>query len=157
MRFSRPEPGLPTDSDVDLEIPAQRREKQWPVLVAVSSGGVLGALARYGIGHAWPAPLGGFPWATFVINVTGCLLVGALMVVVTDILTGQRLLRPFLGVGVLGGYTTFSTYAVESRDLITAGAPGTAAAYLVGTLLATCAAVFVGMTAARFVAWRGKS
>ncbi|GAA1842268.1 fluoride efflux transporter FluC [Asanoa iriomotensis] len=153
MRFTEPEPGLPTDSDIDLEIPSQRTETHWPVIGAISAGGVLGALARYGISQAWPTPTGGFPWATFVINVTGSLLIGALMVVVTDIFTRQRLLRPFLGVGVLGGYTTFSTYAVEIRNLIAAGAPGMAAFYLVTTLAAACVAVFVGMTAARAVTW----
>ncbi len=147
------EPNLPIDSDIDLEIPAQRAETHWPVVVSVSAGGVLGALARYGIGHAWPAPAGSFPWATFVINVTGCLLIGALMVLVTDVFTRQRLLRPFLGVGVLGGYTTFSTYAVEIRNLIAGGAPGTATLYLLGTLAAALLAVLAGMTAARIVAW----
>ncbi|MEV0715320.1 CrcB family protein [Asanoa sp. NPDC050611] len=153
MRFTRPEPALPTDSDIDLEIPSQRTETHWPVVVAISTGGVLGALARYGIAQAWPTPVGGFPWATFVINVTGCLLIGALMVVVTDLAPRQRLLRPFLGVGVLGGYTTFSTYAVEIRNLIAAGAPGTAALYLLATLAAACAAVFAGLTVARVVTW----
>jgi len=150
------EPNLPIDSDIDLDIPAQRAETHWPVVVSVSAGGVLGALARYGIGHAWPTATGGFPWATFVINVTGCLLIGALMVLVTDIFTKpkHRLLRPFLGVGVLGGYTTFSTYAVETRNLIAAGAPGTAALYLLATLAAALLAVIAGMTAARLVTWR---
>ncbi|HEV7707013.1 MAG TPA: CrcB family protein [Asanoa sp.] len=150
------EPGheLPIDPDVDLEIPAQRRELHWSTLAAVSAGGVLGALARYGIGHAWPTPAGGFPWATFLINVTGCLLIGALMVLVTDVFTTHRLLRPFLGVGVLGGYTTFSTYSVEIRNLIVAGAPGTAALYLLATLAAALVAVFAGMTATRFAARR---
>jgi CrcB protein len=148
------EPNLPLDSDIDLEIPAQRTETHWPVVVSVSAGGVLGALARYGIGHAWPTATGGFPWATFVINVTGCLLIGALMVVVTDLLPKWRLLRPFLGVGVLGGYTTFSTYTVEIRNLIVAGAPGTAALYLLATLAAALLAVFAGMTVARKVMWR---
>ncbi|MEV4536134.1 CrcB family protein [Asanoa sp. NPDC049518] len=144
---------LPVDSDIDLGIPAQRTETHWPVVVSVSAGGALGALARYGIGHVWPTPPGSFPWATFVINVTGCLLIGALMVLVTEIFTRQRLLRPFLGVGVLGGYTTFSTYSVEIRNLIVAGAPGTAAAYLLATLAAALVAVFAGMTVARMVTW----
>ena len=83
------EPNLPIDSDIDLDIPAQRVETHWPVVVSVSAGGVLGALARYGIGQAWPTAAGGFPWATFVINVTGCLLIGALMVLVTDLFTSR--------------------------------------------------------------------
>ena len=151
MKPVGPVPRLPTDPDVELEIPAQRRELHWTVLAVVSAGGVLGALARYGIGHAWPTPPGGFPWATFVINVTGCLLIGTLMVLVTDVFAAHHLVRPFLGVGVLGGYTTFSTYAVEIRNLIVAGAPGAAAFYLLATLAAALAAVLAGMTAARFV------
>ena len=57
----------------------------------------------------------------FLVNVTGALLIGVLMVVVTDVVTGRPLLRPFLGVGLLGGWTTFSTYALEARDLLAAG------------------------------------
>lgn len=153
MRFLVPEPDLPTDSDVDFAIPSQRSELHPSVIAAISAGGALGALARYGIGHAWPAPAGAFPWATFVVNVTGCLLIGALMVAVTEVFATHHLVRPFLGVGVLGGYTTFSTYSVEIRNLIGAHAPGTAVIYLAATLVAALAAVFLGMTAARVVTW----
>jgi CrcB protein len=146
------EPAQPTDPDIDLEIPSQRSEPQWPVLTVISAGGVLGALARYGLSHAWTTPPGGFPWATFVINVSGCLLLGALMALITKLITPHYLVRPFLGVGVLGGYTTFSTYTVEIRDLIAAGAPGTAALYLLGTLAAALVAVFVGQAAVRSAA-----
>jgi fluoride exporter len=142
----------PMDSDVDLRVPAQRREAAdvpWPVLGAISAGGVLGALARYGIGVAWPHQPGGFPWATFLINVTGCLLIGVLMVMVTQVWTGRRLLRPFLGVGVLGGFTTFSTYTVDIQKEVSAGAPRTALAYLAATLVAALLGVWTGSAAAR--------
>src|SRR5882757_3893750 len=66
----------------------------WAVLGAVSAGGVLGALARYGIGLAGPHSPTGIPWATFAINVSGCLLIGILMVVVVEVWPGRRLLRP---------------------------------------------------------------
>ncbi|GIF64386.1 hypothetical protein Ais01nite_24210 [Asanoa ishikariensis] len=131
--------------------PAERARPPWSALAVVSAGGVLGALARYGIGHAWPTPASGFPWATFVINVTGCLLMGALMMLVHDVFTRHHLLQPFLGVGVLGGYTTFSTYSVEIRGLIAAGATGTAVLYLFATLAAALVAVFAGMAAVRAV------
>lgn len=143
---------LPTDPDVDLHVPPQRAELGWPVLAAVSGGGVLGAWARHALALALPHKPGHFPWATLLTNVSGCLLIGVLMVLITEVRPAHRLVRPFLGAGVLGGYTTFSTYAVDIRQLLTAGAPGTAAAYLFGTLAAALAAVWIGMTATRRVA-----
>ncbi len=110
-------------------------------LAAVSAGGMLGALARYGLAAAWPHPDGSFPWPTFVVNVSGCLLIGALMVTIAH----RPLLRPFLGVGVLGGYTTFSAYTVETLRV---QAPGTALAYLAATLCGAVLAVWAGATAA---------
>jgi CrcB protein len=126
----------------------------WAVLGVVAAGGVLGALARYGIGLAVPHKPAGFPWATFAINVSGCLLIGVLMVLVTDVWPGHRLLRPFLGTGLLGGYTTFSTYVVDVQHLLGAGAARTALVYLVGTLLAALVAVQLGMVATRWVTRR---
>ena len=63
----------------------------------VSAGGVIGALTRYGIEAAWPHPAGGFPWATWVINVSGCLLIGMIAVWIARFRPQQRYLRPFLG------------------------------------------------------------
>ncbi|MBG0565144.1 fluoride efflux transporter FluC [Actinoplanes aureus] len=95
-------------------------------LVAVAAGGVLGAVARYGISVAWP----GTPWATWVVNISGCFLIGVLYTAVD-----RRLPRLFLGTGVLGGYTTFSTATVQVAE---AGL-GYLAATLIGTLLAAWA------------------
>ena len=94
------------------------RRAPWAVLGAIAAGGALGALGRYGLAVAWPHRPGRFPWATFVTNVSGCLLIGVLMVLVVEVWSAHRLLRPFLGVGVLGGYTTFSTFALDSDRLI---------------------------------------
>jgi CrcB protein len=121
----------------------------WPVLGVISAGGVVGALARYGLGTAFPHAGTGFPWATFGINVSGCLLIGVLMVLIADVWPAHRLLRPFLGTGVLGGYTTFSTYIVDTQHLLAAGAARTALAYLAGTLIAALAAVQTGATLTR--------
>lgn len=129
--------------------PRSRSRPPWAVLGVISAGGVLGALARYGLGAAFPHAATGFPWATFAINAGGCLLMGALMSLIADVWTGQRLLRPFLGTGVLGGYTTFSTYIVDTQHLLDAGAARTAVAYLAGTLLAALAAVQIGVTLSR--------
>ena len=115
-----------------------------PVLAVVAAGGVLGALGRHAVTAAWPAPPDGFPWATFAVNVSGCLLIGALMVLVARVWAHRPLARPFLGVGVLGGYTTFSAYAVDTARLVERGELGTAWAYLGGTLVAAVLAVLAG-------------
>jgi len=122
---------------------------RWDILLVIAVGGALGSLARWGLTLALPHPVGAFPWATFDANVSGCLLIGLLMVVVLDVLPPHRHLRPFLGVGVLGGFTTFSTYMLDARALLAAGRPGTAAAYLFGSLAAGLTAVWLGVTLAR--------
>jgi CrcB protein len=144
----------PTDPDIDLRVSDQRAELRrtpWGVLGATSVGGAIGALARYGIGYAFPAAPTGFPWATFVINVGGCLLIGVLMVLVTERFGNRPLVRPFFGVGVLGGFTTFSTYVVDIQRLAQSSAAGTALVYLISTLLAALAAVVVGTGLGRLV------
>jgi CrcB protein len=137
------------DPDVDLHVPAHRRELHPWTLVVIALGGAVGALARYGVGLVLPTVPGRFPWGTFAINVVGCLLIGVLMVLVTDVFTGRPLLRPFLGVGVLGGFTTFSTYANEARGLLRPGSVPVAFGYLAGTLVSALLAVLVGMVVAR--------
>jgi fluoride exporter len=119
--------------------------------VAVALGGVVGALARYALGIAWPTGAGAFPWTTFAVNVSGCLLVGVLLVRLLEAGAVHPLWRPFLGTGVLGGYTTFSTYAVDTRTLAAGGHPGVAVAYALGTLAAALLAVQVGVIAGRAV------
>jgi CrcB protein len=148
---------LPADSDVDLRVPRQRAELRrapWAVLSVISLGGALGALARAGLGKAFPAGTGAFPWTTFAINVSGCLLIGVLMVLVAEVWASRRLVRPFLGVGVLGGYTTFSSYVVDIQRLVDAGAGGTALAYLASTVVAALAATYAGLVAARWAVRR---
>jgi CrcB protein len=150
------------DPDLDVAGPAAARVRSpfdtarysrpfvpWPVLAAVSAGGVAGALARYGLGVSFPPSPNAFPWVTFGINVSGCLLIGVLMVLIADVWPTRRLLRPFLGTGLLGGYTTFSAYIVEVQHLLGVGAARTALAYLAGTVLAALAATYFGMTTAR--------
>ncbi|OEV11988.1 hypothetical protein AN220_30165, partial [Streptomyces nanshensis] len=114
---------------------------QGPVVAVVALGGALGACARYGAGQLWPTPHNAFPWTTLGVNVAGCAVIGVFMVLITDVWAAHRLVRPFLGTGVLGGFTTFSTYAVDIRRLLAADAPGTALGYLALTLLGAMAAV----------------
>jgi CrcB protein len=135
------------DPDVDLHVPEQKRELKpspLPVLGAIAAGGAIGALARYGLASAWPHEPGGFPWSTLVINVTGCFLIGVLMVIITRLTPNQRLLRPFAGVGILGGYTTFSTYIVDIYKAAEAGSPWVALGYLALTLIGAMTAVWAG-------------
>ena len=119
------------------------------VLPVIAVGGALGASARHAVELAWPSVAGTFPWATFATNVTGCLLIGVLMVWVVEAGGAHPLVRPFLGVGVLGGYTTFSTYAVQTQSLLRGGHVVTAAAYLLGTVVAALLGVALGVAAGR--------
>ncbi|MEU0882475.1 CrcB family protein [Lentzea sp. NPDC005914] len=142
----------PVDPDVDLHVKAQRRElvrQHGPVLLTIALGGGLGALARYGLALLLPTRPGQFPWGTFVTNTLGCLLIGVLMVLITEVWTAHRLVRPFLGVGVLGGFTTFSTYAAEVRALLHPGGVVLAFTYLAGTFLAAMLAVLAGVWTTR--------
>jgi fluoride exporter len=147
-------PGFPVDSDVtDADLPTvpgralrlvrTRRD----ILLVIALGGALGAAARYGLARALPHSPGDFPWSTLLTNVAGCLAIGVLMVLVVERLPTSRLVRPFFGTGLLGGFTTFSTYAVDTRALLAAGRPAVAAAYLFGTLVLGLVAVVVGLRA----------
>ncbi|MFE0680324.1 fluoride efflux transporter CrcB [Streptomyces sp. NPDC058961] len=134
----------PTDPDIDLAVPAQRLEAArglGPVVAVVALGGAIGASARYGASLLWTTPSGSFPWTTLLVNALGCAVIGIFMVVITEVRPVHRLVRPFFGTGVLGGFTTFSTYAVDIQKLLSAGRPLTACAYLALTLFAAIAAV----------------
>jgi CrcB protein len=132
------------------------RGARWDVLVVVAAGGALGSLARWGLGEALAGSEGSFPWATFIVNVSGSFALGLLMVLVLEVWPPSRYVRPFLGVGVLGGYTTFSTYALDTRALVVAGRAPAAGLYLLGTLAVGLVAVWAGIALARAVATRGR-
>ena len=122
------------------------------MLAVISAGGVLGALGRYGISAAWPHDPAGFPWATWTVNVTGCFLIGVLMVLIAARWPRQRLIRPFFGVGILGGYTTFSTSVVDVQQAAAHGAPGVALVYLGATIVGALLAVWAGTALASLTA-----
>ncbi|WUJ32613.1 CrcB family protein [Streptomyces sp. NBC_00388] len=127
----------------------ERQAAQWPVLAVVSLGGTAGASARYGASLLWPTAGGAFPWTTLVINTVGCAVIGVFMVVITEARSVHRLVRPFFGTGVLGGFTTFSTYAMDIRGLVAAGQARTALASLALTPLAALAAVWAAAALTR--------
>jgi CrcB protein len=150
----------PIDPDVDLHVPAQRRQRAWDpaVLGAIAVGGVLGAEARYGMSVWLPHQPGQWPGATWLVNTSGCFLIGVLMTVITELAPVHRLIRPFLGVGILGGYTTFSTAMVDVQQMAVAGREAQALGYLAATVAAALAATFLGATLARTpaAAWAGR-
>ncbi len=126
-----------------------------PVVAAVAAGGVLGASARYAATLLWPAAPGAFPWTTLAVNTAGCALLGLLMVLATEAPAAPHpLLRPFLGTGFCGGFTTFSAYALDTRRLLGADRAAEAVLYLGGTLLAALAAVVAGVAAGRALGTR---
>jgi CrcB protein len=140
------------DPDVDLHVPAQRRTRALDpgVLAVIALGGVTGAEARFALERAFPAGDGAWPVTTFGINLLGSFLLGALMVLLTEVLTApHRLVRPFLGVGVLGGFTTFSTALVEVPELMRAGRPYLALLYLLGSAVGALLAAALGVLLAR--------
>nr|WP_069816464.1 CrcB family protein [Streptomyces sp. TP-A0874] len=144
----------PTDPDVDLRLPPRRpgrRHGQLPIVVAVAVGGAVGAAARYGAALLWPTATGAFPWTTLLVNVVGCAVIGVFMVVITELWTPHPLLRPFFGTGVLGGFTTFSTYAVDIQRLLSGGHLRTGLGYLALTLAAALGAVWVSAALTRRV------
>ena len=130
---------------------------RWDVVLVIAVGGALGSLARWGVGRLVPWPGSGFPWGTFAANISGSFALGVLMVLLLEVWSPHRYLRPFVGIGVLGGYTTFSTAMLEGRDLLADGQAVTAAAYLGGSLTAGLAAVGLGIVLARLAVRPGHS
>ena len=125
------------------------------VLAVVALGGMLGATARYAIARAVPTHAGQFPWATFWTNLSGSLVLGALVVVLVARAPSGRYVRPFLATGVIGAYTTMSTYLVETALLIKDGHAVTGLLYGVGSLAAGIGLAAVGVTVARGLVHRG--
>ncbi|MFE1449800.1 fluoride efflux transporter CrcB [Streptomyces olivaceoviridis] len=158
MTAPRDQATEPTVTGVGRSAPAWRRglaDGQAPVIAVVAAGGALGAVARYGASLLWPTAEGAFPWTTLVVNATGCAVIGVFMVVITDLWAAHRLVRPFFGTGVLGGFTTFSTYSVDIQQLVQSGQARTGLAYLAATLLAALAAVWLAAAATRrLISWR---
>ncbi|MEU8384239.1 CrcB family protein [Streptosporangium sp. NPDC048865] len=153
----------PVDPDIDLDAdppgargggdPRRSRRSRHDVLAVIAAGGAIGTGARYGAALLWPTGAGSFPWTTLTVNAAGCLFIGVLLVVLTEAWAAPPWVRPFLATGVLGGFTTFSTYCVDIERLISAGRTGPALGYLTATLLAALAAVAAGAwTTRRFLA-----
>lgn len=123
-----------------------------PVFIAVALGGAVGSVARYSLDRIVERrSFALFPWSTFTINASGCLFIGVVIAALVDRDHTPAWLRIGLGMGVLGGYTTFSTFAQETLELIEEGNLGVATLYASGSLAVGVAAVFIGMTIGRML------
>jgi len=122
-------------------------------LIAVGLGGFVGAVARYVV-SGWVHRVAGvgFPWGTLTVNLAGCLALGALMGLVEARMAIAPAWRLFLGLGVLGSFTTFSSFGYETVELIRGGEFGLALANAAGSLVFGAVAVVAGVALARWIA-----
>ena len=125
----------------------------WRLIVAILVGGGLGSVGRYLVTILVTQRLGpGFPWATFFINVLGSIVIGIVFELSqTRVLGMSPLVRVFFMTGVLGGFTTFSTYSLDIVTLASERAIGLALAYAAGSVLAGFAGAYAGIVAVRLL------
>jgi len=140
------------DTDSDVELAVRPAPHPWLVLrehahlvPVISVGGAVGALSRWGLAQAMPHASDAWAWATLWTNVGGAFLLGLLMSCVLTIWAHTRFLRPLLGVGVLGGFTTFSTAELDTRGLLAVGHAGEALAYAGTSVALGLVAIVVGL------------
>ncbi len=120
-------------------------------LLLVTLGGGLGAAGRFGVSLALPLRAGEWPWATFLVNVAGSLLIGLLAGWLATRGDAGEPWRLFMGVGVLGGFTTFSAYSLETMRMMERGDWVGASTYAIGSVIAGLAAVALGLLVAKRV------
>jgi fluoride exporter len=118
-------------------------------LGAIYAGGVIGALARVGLSEALPHGADAWPWATFIVNMVGAALLGWFVTRLGERLPPSTYRRPFLGTGICGALTTFSTLQLELFEMLEGGHAGLAVAYVAATLLGGFACVHLGTVATR--------
>jgi CrcB protein len=134
--------------DPDLS-PATSGRNRPDILLVIALGGAFGTLLRYAIERSIALAPGAFPWATFIINVTGSFALGMLLVLIMRRWPINRYLRPFAAIGFLGGYTTFSTFTVEAILLIRDHHAPVAIAYVMASIVVGPLAAYAGILAAR--------
>ena len=118
--------------------------------LAIAAGGAIGALLRYWTSTAVHSRLGaGFPYGTLTVNVAGSLLMGFLYIWLIDRLAVGPGLRAFLLIGILGAFTTFSTFSMETLNLLESGQPGKALANILVSVTVCISAAGLGVFAAR--------
>ncbi len=110
---------------------------------------MIGASARYALSQVIPSVTDGFPFATLAVNLVGSFLLGIVAILSAGLAPSRHVVRPFLAVGVIGSFTTFSTFAVENVVLVDQGDLAMAVVYVLATLIAGLAAVRLGIGVAR--------
>jgi len=119
-------------------------------VIAIAVGGALGSVMRYGLSTWVHTFVGrGFPYGTLAVNVLGCLAMGILFVLLVERMGESALWRAGLLIGVLGGFTTFSTFSIETFNLIEQGAMARAAGNMVASLVLCVGATWLGVILAR--------
>jgi CrcB protein len=118
-------------------------------ILAIFVGGALGTVARYELAAHHGSASGTFPWVTLLVNLTGSLAIGLLVPITEHVSHRRPLLRPFVLIGCLGGWTTYSTLAVDTLLLAKDGDAGTCLAYVVATVAGGLALVVLGHAAGR--------
>ena len=121
----------------------------WQTLLWVAAGGALGAVARSlvtGVLFTWVP--GAYPWGTLVVNVVGSFAIGVLFASLSGALWLHTIARPFLVVGFLGGFTTFSAFSIETLTLLDDGRAGIAVAYALTSVLLCVGAAWAGVKVA---------
>jgi CrcB protein len=119
-------------------------------IALVAIGGAIGSVFRYLVG-VWSMRLAGpsFPWGTLTVNVVGSFLIGLLVELVARRLNASTEMRLFLVTGVLGGFTTFSSFSLDAVALFERSALGLSAVYIIASLVVSIAAVFAGLALGR--------
>lgn len=146
----------PTDpsepSDAPHRVPQRRAgHSRLDMVAVVAIGGMVGATARYELAQALPTAPGHFPWATFWTNLSGSFVLGFFLILVLERFPPTRYLRAFVATGILGAYTTMSTYLVETAVLIKDGHAATGLTYGLGSLAIGLALGYAGIAAARLI------
>ena len=118
----------------------------------IALGGALGAIARYQMASMIQARIpAGFPWGTFVVNISGCLVMGVATTLLTDRLVVHPNWRFLVPIGFIGAYTTFSTFEMETFRAVTEGAWLIGGANVVGSVVAGYVALWLGVILARVI------
>jgi CrcB protein len=124
------------------------------VLAVIAIGGMVGAAARFKLSEVIHTNPGHFPWATFWTNMSGSLVLGFLLVVLLEKFPPTQYLRPFLATGILGAFTTMSTFTVETALLVKDHHASTAVVYGIGSMVVGVLLAYIGIAAGRLVPHR---
>jgi CrcB protein len=119
--------------------------------ILVMSGSAIGAGLRFALSRALPVGNGGWPWPTFAVNIIGGLMMGILTIILLRGEHSAEPLRQLLGVGILGGFTTFSAFSLEMAQMIERGQGLMAAGYALASVVLALIALFTGMMIAKAV------